>query len=108
MIGATQKSLSCDYAHPPTNNAGPVLRAGLTDKFVTGMPTRWIKVSPRPIEMPAKPLWRKISPWLEPRMISLKEKMRRTTSATKRQEANEPYPGGSANHSHLKQIHQSC
>lgn len=34
-IGATQNSQSCCTAHPPTNSAGPVLRAGFTDKFVT-------------------------------------------------------------------------
>ena len=39
-IGATQKSQSCSTAHPPTNNAGPVLRAGFTDRFVTGIPIR--------------------------------------------------------------------
>jgi len=37
MIGATQKSQSCPSAHPPTNTAGPVLRAGFTDVLVTGM-----------------------------------------------------------------------
>ena len=30
-------------------------RAGLTDVLVTGMPTRWIKTSTRPMGMPAKP-----------------------------------------------------
>jgi hypothetical protein len=28
MIGATQNSQSCWIAHPPTNTAGPVFRAG--------------------------------------------------------------------------------
>ncbi len=37
MIGATQNSQSCSTAHPPTNTAGPVLRAGFTDRFVTGI-----------------------------------------------------------------------
>ena len=39
-IGATQNNHSCESAHPPTNSAGPVLLAGFTDRFVTGMPTR--------------------------------------------------------------------
>ena len=37
-IGASQNSQSCDKAGAPTNSAGPVLRAGFTDKLVTGMP----------------------------------------------------------------------
>ena len=37
MIGATQNSHNCESAQPPANNAGPVLRAGFTDVFVTGM-----------------------------------------------------------------------
>ena len=36
-------------AHPPTNSAGPVLRAGLTDVLVTGMLIRWMSVRPRPM-----------------------------------------------------------
>jgi hypothetical protein len=36
-MGATQNSHSCSSAQPPTNSAGPVERAGLTDVFVTGM-----------------------------------------------------------------------
>src|ERR1700690_1214297 len=36
-IGASQNSQSCSSAHPPTNTAGPVLRAGLTDVLVTGI-----------------------------------------------------------------------
>jgi hypothetical protein len=39
--GATQNSHSCCTAHPPTNSAGPVLRAGFTDVLVTGMLIRW-------------------------------------------------------------------
>src|SRR5258705_12800486 len=39
-IGATQKSHSCESAHPPTNKAGPVDRAGLTDVLVTGILTK--------------------------------------------------------------------
>src|SRR5580658_5820800 len=54
-MGATQKSHNCSNAHPPTNTAGPVLRAGLTERLVTGMPIRWISVSPKPMAMGAKP-----------------------------------------------------
>ena len=53
-IGATQKSHSCESAQPPTKIAGPVLRAGFTDVLVTGMLTRWISVSARPIGMPGE------------------------------------------------------
>ena len=45
MIGATQKSHSWERAQPPTKIAGPMLRAGLTDVFVTGMLIRWMSVS---------------------------------------------------------------
>ena len=37
IIGATQNSQSCCSAQPPTNTAVAVLRAGLTEVFVTGM-----------------------------------------------------------------------
>ena len=40
MIGATQNSHNCSSAHPPTNIAGAVLRAGFTERFVTGIPIR--------------------------------------------------------------------
>ncbi len=53
--GATQKSHSCAIAHPPTKRAGPVLRAGFTERFVMGIPTRWIDVSSSPIAIGAKP-----------------------------------------------------
>ena len=39
-IGASQNNQSCSTAHPPTNSAGPVLRAGFTDRLVTGIPIR--------------------------------------------------------------------
>src|SRR6202040_144895 len=45
MIGASQNSQSCRIYSPPPNSAGPVLRAGLTEVLVTGIDTRWIKVS---------------------------------------------------------------
>ena len=38
-MGITQDIQSCDNAHPPTNTAGPVLRAGFTDVVVTGILT---------------------------------------------------------------------
>src|SRR5947207_11169548 len=56
MIGAAQNSQSSTTQTPPANKAGPVLRAGLTEVFVTGIDTRWMSVSPSPIGMPAKPL----------------------------------------------------
>ena len=40
-------------AQPPTKIAGPVLRAGLTEVFVTGIVTRWIRVNANPIAMAA-------------------------------------------------------
>ena len=42
-------------AQPPTNSAGPVLRAGLTDVLVTGIDTRWMSVSASPMASGAKP-----------------------------------------------------
>jgi hypothetical protein len=54
-MGATQKSHSCSIAQPPTNTAGPVLRAGLTERLVTGIPIRWMSVRPSPIAIRAKP-----------------------------------------------------
>src|SRR5512146_524628 len=52
-IGASQNIQSCASAQPLTNNAGPVLRAGFTDRFVTGMPIKWIKVSASPMAIGA-------------------------------------------------------
>jgi hypothetical protein len=53
--GAAMNSQSWLKAHPPTKTAGPILRAGLTDVFVTGIPTRWISTSTIPIGIPTKP-----------------------------------------------------
>src|SRR6476661_11117903 len=39
-IGASQNNHNCCIAHPPAINAGPVLRAGVTETFVTGIPMR--------------------------------------------------------------------
>ena len=60
--GATQNSQSCPSAQPLANIAGPVLRAGLTDVFVTGMSIRWIKVRQNPMANPALAvhLWRAV------------------------------------------------
>lgn len=55
MMGATQKAQSCCKAIPPSRSAGPVLRAGLTEVFVTGIEIRWISVRPKPIAIGAKP-----------------------------------------------------
>jgi len=53
-IGATQNAHSCLMAQPPTNSAGPVLRAGFTEVFVTGILTRCISVKANPIAIGAK------------------------------------------------------
>ena len=55
IMGATQNSQSCCKAQPPTNKAGPVLRAGLTEVLVTGMLTRWMSVRPSPMASGANP-----------------------------------------------------
>ena len=44
-----------------------MLRAGLTEVLVTGMDTRWIRVSTKPIAMPAKPTGALMS--VAPRMV---------------------------------------
>ena len=46
---------SCAGAPSPLKNATPVERAGLTDVFEIGIEIRWISVSVRPIDRPAKP-----------------------------------------------------
>ena len=53
--GASQNSQSCSIAQPPTNSAGPVLRAGLTDVLVTGMLTSGSASGASPIAIGAKP-----------------------------------------------------
>src|SRR5262249_11895402 len=70
-IGATQNSHSCASAQPPTSKAGPVLRAGFTDVLVTGMLTRWISVSARPIASGANAVGARLS--VTPRMTSRKK-----------------------------------
>jgi len=44
-IGATQNSHNCCSAQPPTNTAGPVLRAGFTERLVTGIPIKYERES---------------------------------------------------------------
>ena len=66
-------------AQPPTNSAGPVLRAGFTEVLVTGMLIRWISVRPRPMAIGAKPAGARLS--VAPRMIIRNMKVI-TTSAT--------------------------
>jgi hypothetical protein len=65
--GASQNSQSWARAQPPANKAGPVLLAGLTERFVIGMPTRWISVKPSPIAIGAKPTG--ALPCVEPMMM---------------------------------------
>src|SRR5215469_12815542 len=60
-MGANQNNHSCASAQPPTNNAGPVLRAGFTEVLVTGMLIKWISVSTRPIGIGAKPCGTRLS-----------------------------------------------
>jgi hypothetical protein len=54
--GASQNSYSCCKAQFATTKAGPVLRAGLTERFVIGIPMRCMSVKPSPIAMGAKRL----------------------------------------------------
>jgi len=68
-IGATQNNHNWLKAQPPTNNAGPVLLAGFTDVFVTGMLIRWIRVSAKPIASPANPIGASLS--VAPIMINM-------------------------------------
>src|SRR5208283_5763047 len=69
--GAAQNSQSCCSAHPPSNRAGPVERAGLTEVLVTGMEIRWIRVRASPMAIGAKPAGTRVS--VEPRIISRKK-----------------------------------
>jgi hypothetical protein len=54
MSGATQNSYSWQIAQPPANNAGPVLRAGLTKALVTGILTILISVMKKPMAISAR------------------------------------------------------
>src|SRR5579871_364184 len=79
-IGANQNSQSCCTAQSPTKIAGAVLRAGFTERFVTGIPMRWIKVRPRPIATGANPAGARLS--VAPMMI-IRNMNVRTTSAVR-------------------------
>ena len=72
-MGATQNSQSCCSAQPPAKMAGPVLRAGFTEVLVTGILTRWIRVSQRPMASGANP--RGAWPWVEPMITNRKAKV---------------------------------
>ena len=54
ISGATINSHNCESATPPSNNAGPMLRAGLTDVPVMGMQAMWMSTSDKPMANPAK------------------------------------------------------
>ncbi len=58
-------------------SAGPVLRAGFTEVLVTGMLTRWIRVSASPIAIGAKPCGARSS--VEPTMTSRKPSVSTTS-----------------------------
>src|SRR6185312_3549792 len=90
--GATQNSQSWPTYSPPANNAGPVLRAGFTEVFVTGMATRWIRVSASPIGMPANPV---AAPFEVVPMMTIRKKKVITTSIRK-QDDRAYLPGLSA------------
>jgi hypothetical protein len=64
--GASQNAHSCSIASIPANSAGPVDRAGFTEVLLTGMLTRWIRVSASPIAIGANPLGARVS--VAPRM----------------------------------------
>ena len=79
MIGANQNSHSWLTAQPPTNRAGPVERAGFTEVLVTGMLTRWMSASVKPMARAAKPLDARLS--VTP-MITTRKMAVITTSVT--------------------------
>ena len=72
--GATQNIHNCGIAHPPAIIAGPVLRAGFTETFVTGIPMRWINVRAKPIAIGANPAGARRS--VAPRMMKTKKNVR--------------------------------
>src|ERR1700751_5907845 len=74
---------------PPAKSAGPVLRAGLTEVFVTGIDTRWIRVKASPIGIPAKPA---AAPFeVVPTMTNRKKNVNTTSS---RKQLPRPYLPG--------------
>ena len=76
---------SCQNDPDGPNSAGPMLRAGLTEVLVTGIDTRWIAVSTRPMARPAKPTGALMS--VEPRIVSTRNEV--ITTSTRKQE-NQP------------------
>src|SRR3978361_1707039 len=91
-IGASQNNQSWPTYSAPANNAGPVLRAGLTEVLVTGIDTRWISVSARPMGIPANPLAAPLD--VVPMMMNRKKKL--ITSSVTRHAVSEYLPGLSA------------
>ena len=60
-IGATQKSQSCCSAQPSAKTAVAVLRAGLRERLVTGIPAQLISATARPMAKGAKPCGARLS-----------------------------------------------
>ena len=79
-IGATQKSQSCCRAQPSAKTAVAVLRAGLRERLVTGIPAQLIRATAKPMARGAKPCGARLS--VAPRMIRRKKKAK-TVSAQK-------------------------
>jgi hypothetical protein len=76
--GATTNTQSWLSAQPPTKTAGPMLRAGFTEVFVTGMPTQWIRTKTKPMGMPVKPTG--ASAAVAPSTVSTKNAVRMTST----------------------------
>src|SRR3546814_1953734 len=87
--GATQNSHSWLIAPAPANSATPVERAGFTEVLVTGMLIRLIRVSARPMAMPAKPAGAR--PWVA-HMSTMRQNAVITTSH--KEAASTEYPCG--------------
>ena len=64
----------------PDKQRWPMLRAGFTNVLVTGIPSRWIKTSTKPIGIPAKPTGALMS--VAPRTVRIRKAVR-TISAIK-------------------------
>ena len=95
--GATQNIHNCCSAHPPAKRAGPVLRAGFTDKLVTGMPIKWLNVSPRPIAIGATPGGARLSVALKRRYRAVgqwrsAQRERRDLGLVQRRADRKPHP----------------
>ena len=70
-------------AHPPTKTAGPMLRAGLTEVLVTGIPTKCIRVSTAPMARPANPTGALMS--VAPNTVNTRKKV--STISTRKAES---------------------